>query len=244
MRRGREAAVAEYQASEADAIATRLAIAAQTADVYTAIRGLQVRLDIAKRQVRSQEDLLDKVRLLHSRGLAAEYQIQQTEGELSQVRASVPVLQAGLDAAMNALDVVLGTPPGTHRAELSAPGTIPRAPKLATTGSPSDLLRRRPDLIAAEHRLIAANARIGEAVSEYYPKFSLDALLGSTTTSGGNLFSRKNGTASLIEVLNADETLLRASDGRAQAHTESARAAIAAFRALGGGWNPEHLVSR
>ncbi|MCW2293777.1 NodT family efflux transporter outer membrane factor (OMF) lipoprotein [Pseudomonas sp. BIGb0408] len=323
LRRGREAAVAEYQASEAGVVATRLAIAAQTADVYTVIRGLQVRLEIAERQVKTQEDLLDKVRLLHSRGLAAEYQVDQTEGELSQVRASVPVLRAGLDAAMNALDVVLGAPPGTHRDELAAARAIPRAPQISETGSPADLLRRRPDLIAAERRLEAANARIGVAISEYYPKFSLGALIGSATTSGGNLFSSgasqsagvlglrwrlfdfgrinaqidqakgqeaealasyrlsvlratedvenafsalinresqastlvagetsltrarqssfiayQNGTASLIDVLNADETLLQASDARAQAQTESARAAIAAFRALGGGWQP------
>ncbi len=330
LRRGKEAALADYQASEAGAVATRLAVAAQTADVYTSIRGLQARLAIARRQVDTQQALLDKVRLLHSRGLAAEYQVQQTEGELAHVRASMPVLQAGLDAAMNAMDVMLGSAPGTHRAELAAASAIPRAPQLAATGTPADLLRRRPDLIAAERRLVASNARIGEAISEYYPKFSLSALLGSATTQSGNLFSAgaaqsagvlglrwrlfdfgrinaqidlakgqeaealaayresvlrasedvenafsalinretqaatltagetslasarqssftayRNGAASLIEVLNADQTLLRTADARAQAQTESARAAIAAFRALGGGWAPaEHLVIR
>ena len=330
LRRGREAALADYKASEAGVVATRLAVAAQTADVYTSIRGLQARLAIAERQVDTQQALLDKVRLLHARGLAADYQVQQTEGELSQVRASVPVLQTGLDAAMNAMDVMLGSAPGTHRAELAAASAIPRAPQLAATGTPADLLRRRPDLIAAERRLVASNARIGEAISEYYPKFSLSALLGSATTQSGNLFSAgaaqsagvlglrwrlfdfgrinaqidlakgqeaealaayresvlrasedvenafsalinretqaatltagetslasarqssftayRNGAASLIEVLNADQTLLRTADARAQAQTESARAAIAAFRALGGGWAPaEHLVIR
>ena len=106
LRRGREAALADYKASEAGVVATRLAVAAQTADVYTSIRGLQARLAIAERQVDTQQALLDKVRLLHARGLAADYQVQQTEGELSQVRASVPVLQTGLDAAMNAMDVM------------------------------------------------------------------------------------------------------------------------------------------
>ncbi|MER0040502.1 efflux transporter outer membrane subunit [Pseudomonas sp. MGal98] len=330
LRRGKEAALADYQASEAGVVATRLAVAAQTADIYTSIRGLQARLAIARRQVDTQQALLDKVRLLHSRGLAAEYQVQQTEGELAHVRASMPVLQAGLDAAMNALDVMLGSAPGTHRAELAAASAIPRAPQLAATGTPADLLRRRPDLIAAERRLVASNARIGEAISEYYPKFSLSALLGSATTQSGNLFSAgaaqsagvlglrwrlfdfgrinaqidlakgqeaealaayresvlrasedvenafsalinretqaatltagetslasarqssftayRNGAASLIEVLNADQTLLRTADARAQAQTESARAAIAAFRALGGGWaSAEHLVIR
>lgn len=329
LRRGREATLADYQASEAGVVATRLAVAAQTADIYTTLRGLQTRLAIAQWQVDTQQELLEKVRLLHGQGLAAQFQVQQTEGQLSQVKASVPVLQTGLDAAMNALDVMLGTPPGTHRAELSGAGAIPRAPQLASTGSPADLLRRRPDLIVAERRLVAANARIGMAISEYYPTFSLSALLGSATTQGGNLFSSgaaqsagvlglrwrlfdfarinaqidqakgqqaealaayrqsvlrasedvenafsalvnretqtatltagetslssarqssfvayQNGAASLIEVLNADETLLRASDAKAQAQTESARAAIAAFRALGGGWSPQHLALR
>ncbi|SDB59675.1 efflux transporter outer membrane subunit [Pseudomonas sp. NFACC13-1] len=334
LRRGREAALAEYQASEAGAAATRLAVAAQTADTYITLRGLQARLDIANRQVKTQQDLLEKVRLLYSKGLAASYQVRQTEGELAQVQATVPVLQTGLDAAMNALDVMLGTPPGTHRPQLTETGSIPLPPQISGMGTPADLLRRRPDLIVAERRLAASNARIGEAVAEYYPKFSLSALLGSATTvSAGHLFSGgasqasgalglrwrlfdfgrinaqidqakgqeaealaayrqsalratedvenafsalvnretqattltageaslsearrssfiayQKGTASLIDVLNADETLLQASDARAQARTESARAAVAAFRALGGGWQapqpPQPIASR
>ncbi|WP_347168722.1 efflux transporter outer membrane subunit [Pseudomonas salmasensis] len=333
LRRGHEAALAEYQVSEAGVAATRLAIAAQTADIYITVRGLQARLDIAKRQVKTQEQLLEKVQLLHGKGLAATYEVRQTEGELSQAQATVPALQTGLDAAMNALDVLLGTPPGTYRTQLASQGTIPVAPQLNDTGTPADLLRRRPDLIAAERRLAASSARIGEATAEYYPKFSLGALLGSATAvSGGNLFTGgasqsagilglrwrlfdfgrinaqidqakgqeaealaayrqsvlratedvenafsalvnreaqattlttgehaltqarqssftayEKGTASLIDVLHADETLLRASDARAQARTESARAAVAAFRALGGGWQasePQPVATR
>ncbi|WP_339425684.1 efflux transporter outer membrane subunit [Pseudomonas proteolytica] len=333
LRRGREAALAEYQASEAGVAATRLAIAAQTADIYITVRGLQARLDIANRQVKTQEQLLEKVQLLYGKGLAASYEVRQTEGALSQVQATVPALQIGLDAAMNALDVILGTPPGTHRPQLASQGTIPLAPQLKDTGTPADLLRRRPDLIVAERRLAASSARIGEASAEYYPKFSLGALLGSATAvSGGNLFTGgasqsagvlglrwrlfdfgrinaqidqakgqeaealaayrqsvlratedvenafsalmnrelqattlttgedaltqarqssftayEKGTASLIDVLHADETLLRSSDARAQARTESARAAVAAFRALGGGWqapDPKPVATR
>jgi len=324
LRRGREAALADYQASEAGVAATRLAVAAQTADIYITLRGLQTRLAIANKQVSTQQELLEKVQLLHSKGLAAEYQVRQTEGALAQVQATVPVLQTGLDAAMNALDVMLGTPPGTHRAQLTTPGAIPQAPQITSTGTPADLLRRRPDIIVAERHLAASSARIGVAISEYYPKFSLSALLGSATVvSSGNLFSSgasqsagvlglrwrlfdfgrinaqiaqakgqeaealaayrlsvlratedvenafsalinretqaailtggetalasarqssfvayRQGTASLIDVLHNDETLLQASDARAQAQTESARAAVATFRVLGGGWQP------
>lgn len=329
LRRGREAALAEYRASQAGAVATRLTVAAQTADIYIDIRGLQTRLEVARRQVQTQQELLSTVNLLHGEGLAAELQVRQVEGALAQVRASVPVLETGLDAAMNALDVMLGSPPGTHRAELAEVGAIPAAPQIAATGSPGELLRRRPDLIAAERQLAASSARIGAAIAEYYPKLSLSGLIGSATAvSSGNLFSNaasqaagvlglrwrlfdfaridaqidlakgqeaerlaayrlaalratedvenafsalvrreeqasllaqgvdslgrardaafaayRKGVVSLIEVLQADENLLSASDARAQAQTESARAAVAAFKALGGGWQPREAAA-
>jgi NodT family efflux transporter outer membrane factor (OMF) lipoprotein len=323
LRRSREAARAEYQASEAGAVATRLTVAAQTADVYVTMRGLQARIAIAREQAETRRQLLSTVKLQYEKEIAAELQVRQAEGSLAQVEAQIPALEAGLDAAMNALDVLLGAQPGTYRAELSMAGSIPIAPGLAETGTPAEMIRRRPDLLVAERRLAAANARIGMAISEYYPKFSLGALLGSATAvSNGNLFTtsanqaqgvlglrwrlfdfgrvdaqiaaargqeaealaayrlavlrateevensfsglvkreaqvgiltqgelslaraRENslaayegGVVSLIEVLNADGDLLQIRDAKAQAQTEAARAAIASFRALGGGWD-------
>ncbi|MFU2510225.1 efflux transporter outer membrane subunit [Pseudoalteromonas sp. ASV78] len=325
LRRGREAALADYQASEAGVAATRLAVAAQTADIYITIRGLQSRLDVAQRQVQTQQELLAIIKLLYNKGLAAELEVRQVEGALAMVQASVPVLETGLDAAMNALDVMLGAPPGTYRAELTDMGVIPIAPMLVDMGTPRDLLRRRPDLIMAERQLAAANARIGVAMAEYYPKLSLNGLLGSATSlSGGNLFSHsanqatgllglrwrlfdfgridaqigqakgqeaetlaayrlavlrasedvenalsmlvnrelqtniltqgvdslsrarkasfsayQQGVVSLIEVLQADENLLRAEDLYTQSKISSAQAAVATFKALGGGWQPD-----
>jgi len=326
LRRGRDAARAEYAASEAGAVATRLAVAAHTADVYVTIRGLQARLAIARQQAETRRQLLALVKLLYGRGIAAELQVNQAEGALAQVEAQIPVLEAGLETAMNALDVLLAVQPGTYRSELSAAMPVPVAPGLAETGTPAEMIRRRPDLIVAERRLAAANARIGVAMAEYYPKFSLGALLGSATTiSSGNLFTsganqalgvlglrwrlfdfgrvdaqiaaargqeaetlaayrlavlraaedvenafsalvkreaqvgiltqgesslaraRENadaayrgGVVSLIEVLDADANLLQVRDAKAQAQTEVARAAIASFRALGGGWDARH----
>jgi len=229
--RGREAAAAELQSSQAGALATRLAVAAQTADIYLLIRGLQARLTVAHQQVRTQEDLLAKVRLLSSKGLAPEFQAQQTEGALAQAKAALPVLESSLDTAMNAMDVILGTPPGTHRSELVAPGEIPATPTGIATGSPSDLLRRRPDLIVAERRLAAANARIGAAVSEYYPKLSLSGLVGSATTvSSSNLFS--GGAAQATGVLGLRWRLF--DFGRINAQIEQAKGqeaeTLAAYR--------------
>jgi len=322
LRHGRDAARAEYVASEAGAVATRLAVAAHTADVYVTIRGLQARIAIVTQQAQTRRQLLTLIKQQYEKGIAAELQVNQAEGSLAQVEAQIPVLEAGLDSAMNALDVLLAVQPGTFRAELSPAMPIPVAPGLAETGTPSEMIRRRPDLIVAERRLAAANARIGVAISEYYPKFSLGALLGSATTiSSSNLFTSgasqglaffglrwrlfdfgrvdaqiaaargqeaealaayrlavlratedvenalsalvkreaqvgiltqgessfarardhadaayKGGVVSLIEVLDADGNLLQVRDAKAQAQTDAARAAIASFRALGGGW--------
>lgn len=189
LRRGKEAASAAYQASEAGVVATQLAVTAQTADTYIAIRGLQARLEIARQQTANRRKMLSIVELQHQKGVAPELHVRQAQGALSQVEATVPVLEAALDSAMNSLDVLLGVQPGTHREDFRDVAAIPDAPAIGHTGTPADLIRRRPDLIVAERRLAAANARIGMAMSEYFPKFSLGALLGTATTASGNLFT-------------------------------------------------------
>jgi len=322
----RDAARADWQASEAGAMAARLSVAAQVADAYVTIRMLQARLDVARAQLDTQQRLVDLVALQYDKGVVAELQLRQAEGARSQVRASVPALSNQLDVAMNALDVLIGVQPGSTRAELAAQAPIPAPPAIATAGGPTALLRRRPDIIAAERALAASNARIGVAVAEYYPKFSLSGLLGTATTAAGGLFTGgatqangmmglrwrlfdfgrvdaeikaakgrhvealaayrlavlrasqdvedafstlvqqemratslnegeaslararnasmaayKGGMVSLMEVLDADRRLLETRDGAIQARAAATRGAIASFRALGGGWNPQTI---
>lgn len=189
LRRSKESAKAQYQASQAGVVATRLMVAGRTADLYIAIRGLQARLGIAQEQVNTRQRLLATIKQQYERGVAARLQLEQADGALQQAAATVPVLETFLANAMNAMDVMVGVQPGTYRAELEIPAPIPIAPQLANTGTPADLMRRRPDLIVAERQLAAANAQIGVAVSDYYPKFSLGALVGTATTSSHDIFS-------------------------------------------------------
>lgn len=190
LRRGQEAAADSYQASEAGAVAARLAVAAQVADSYVVVRGLQARLEIARAQVATQQKLVDTVRLQYTKGIASDLQLHQAEGALAQVRSTIPGLEDGTNAAMNALDVLLGVQPGTVRARLATPAPIPQAPAITDAGGPADLLRRRPDIIVAERHLAASNALVGQAMAEYYPKVSLTGLLGTASTVGtGALFT-------------------------------------------------------
>lgn len=318
----RDAARADWQASAAAATAARLAIAAQAADTYVAIRSLQARLDVARGQQGVQQRLVDLIALQYRKGVAAELQLRQAEGALAQVKAIVPELEQQLDTAMNALDVLLGVQPGTMRPELATVQPVPAPPAVSGAGGPAALLRRRPDIIASERTLAASNARIGVAMAEYYPKFSLGGLLGTATMGVGGLFggnatqasgvlglrwrlfdfgridaeiaaargrnaealaayrltvlrasedvenafsglikqqaraeilgegessldkarasafaAYKGGVSSLLEVLDADRRLLETRDAGVQARTAATRAAIASFRALGGGWD-------
>lgn len=189
LRRGAEAARDEAEVAEAQQLGVRVSIVADAADAYFQARGDQARLVIAQSQVETDVRLLELVRLRFSRGAAAEKEVAQAEALLAEARATIPPLRTALEAQLNRLDVLMGVQPGTYASELSKPADIPGAPALPSGQSASDLLRRRPDIIAAERRLAASNARIGVAVSEYYPKVSLSALLGFESLSSGHLFS-------------------------------------------------------
>jgi NodT family efflux transporter outer membrane factor (OMF) lipoprotein len=323
LRREHEATRAEAAAAEAGAAGVRITIAAEAADAYLQVRAFQGRLDVARRQIGVQQDLVGVIRQRAAQGVAAERELHQALAGLEGVEASVPPLEAGLAAQLNRLDVLMGAQPGTWRAELVATSEMPAPPQLAAGDGPADLLRRRPDVLAAEQRLTAANARIGAAISDYYPKVSISALVGFSTVGGGrflsgeaaqrqvgagfgwrlfdfgrvdaevagargreaealaayrgtvlhavedveNAFSSlvqeqrrtealerqiadlataraqaraayEGGALSLIEVLEADRDLLTARDQLVQARAGADRAAVTAYRALGGGWSP------
>ena len=192
LRRGAEAARDEAAAAEAQQLGVRISIVAEAADSYFQARGDQARLAIAQSQVETDTRLLELVRLRFSRGASAEKEVAQAEALLAQARATIPPLRTALEAQLNRLDVLMGAQPGTYASELSKPADIPSAPAIPPGQNAPDLLRRRPDVIAAERRLAAANARIGVAIAEYYPKVSLSALLGFESLSASHLWSAES----------------------------------------------------
>ncbi len=178
LRRASEAARASYQASVAAQVGARLTVAAQTADAYVLVRTFQARLKLAEQQEDTQCQIEALTDQLFERGLVSAAQRDEVQDVSAEAEAGTPVLKAALEAQFDRLEVLVGLKPGSLRHRLSKPANIPWAPFPNASGGPAALVRRRPDVIAAERILAASNARIGAAVSNYYPKMSLSSLVG------------------------------------------------------------------
>lgn len=187
LRRGVEAADAELQAAEATQLGVRVSVAAEVADAYLRLRGDQARLAVTHEQIDTDQHLLELVQLRFSHEVASEREVAQAEALLAQARGALQPLEIDREAQLNRLDVLLGVQAGTMARDLSVISPIPAAPAVPADSPAGDLLRRRPDVIVAERTLAAANARIGVAISDYYPKVSLSGLLGFESLTSGQL---------------------------------------------------------
>jgi NodT family efflux transporter outer membrane factor (OMF) lipoprotein len=178
----------EAQATETDRIGIRVTVAADAADAYLQVRGYQARLEIARDQIATDEHLLQLVKNRQAAGAGTAREIAQAQALLQQARSTVPLLRLSLEKQLNRLDVLMGAQPGTYAHELDTVTAIPSIPAIGNQ-EPTEVLRRRPDIIAAEQRLAASNERIGVAISEYYPKLSLTGVLGLDSLNSGHLFT-------------------------------------------------------
>jgi len=188
IRHNASAARDEVQAAEAGHTGTRIIVAADAADAYLQIRGYQARIAVAKSQIETDEHLLKLVQNRYDAGAASRREISQAEALLQQARSTIPLLKLSLEKQLNRLDVLMGVQPGTYARELDAVTQIPSIPSIGSQ-EPTEVLRRRPDIIAAERRLAAANERIGIAMAEYYPKISLSGLLGLDSLNSRTLWT-------------------------------------------------------
>lgn len=191
LRRTAQAARAEAQAAEAERLGTRISVSADSADAYLQVRGDQARLIVAEKQIDVDSRLLDLVRQRRARGVASDREVAQADALLQQARTTIPLLRIDLEAELNRLDVLMGAQPGTYAKELATAADVPAIPVISSGDRPLDVLRRRPDVIAAERQVAAANARIGVAISDYYPKISLSGVLGFESLTGSDLFSSR-----------------------------------------------------
>lgn len=319
----------EAQAAEAARMGVRISVVAEAADAYFRIREAQASQALLQMQVDADRRLAQLTATQVAAGVATDRAEDDAQTTLEVDQAELAGLQDQRQQQGYRLDVLMGDAPGTDRFHLRASvDTNWTVPGIPADIFPAALMRRRPDVIAAERRLAAQTESIGAAMSQYYPSLSLGGLLGFERLGTGGLFesaafqpallagihwrlfdfgkvdaevaaarggraealsdyrrtvlraaedvedalsslakvdaqerrwqqvvdadarSRASigrsfhaGASSMLDVLGRERTLLLARRMRATLRTDRARATVEVFRALGGGWSPDHAPS-
>jgi NodT family efflux transporter outer membrane factor (OMF) lipoprotein len=228
-RRAIESADESLQASVANYDSTLVSLTANVASFYIAIRTLERRLAIARQNVETQKESLQIAQARFEGGTTSQRDVEQAKTVLASTQATVPVLLTQLRQAQDALSVLLGRPPSSLADQLAgATGKIPAPPPQVVVGIPADLLRRRPDVRAAEYNAMAQCAQIGVAKADLFPAFSLTGSFGFFSTDVGKntlrqMFNRPNRTGSAGPALQWDilnygrlRNLVRVQDARFQ----------------------------
>lgn len=224
LRLATESEEAALQATGADLGALQVALVGQLASSYFELRGLQQQLQVAEQNVALQKETLDIVSARTKVGRGTEFDRVRARAQLQRTQAVLPSLHAGIRAAMHRIAVITGQPPAALIATLdnqsSTPEALPVAWPEISVDSPGAVLRRRPDIAAAERRLASATARIGVATADLFPRFTLGGLLGSVASDSSDLFTGSSESRRIA--LGIDWTFL--DYGRVRARIESADA--------------------
>lgn len=178
LRRGAEAAEADVGASAESLRDVQVTLAAEVARNYVELRTAERRLAVTEASVAAREESYALTQWRLQAGLVSELDAAQARTELESARAALPALRGAVSGAQFRLAVLLGRHPGALRERLAPTAAVPLAGAAAASGIPADVLRRRPDVRAAERRLAAQTARLGAAEAARYPSFRLSGSIG------------------------------------------------------------------
>lgn len=182
----REAALAQFLATDEARQAAQLSLVAQVARSYLAERALAEQRTIAEQALASRESALGVTRQRFEAGASSALELRQAESLVEAARVSLASIDRQQAQANNALVQLTGTPAGELPPARDLTEQLPVAD--IGPGLPSELLVNRPDIRSAEQQLIAANANIGAARAAFFPSVSLTTTLGRTSTELGGLF--------------------------------------------------------
>ncbi|MGE8360139.1 efflux transporter outer membrane subunit [Pseudomonas sp.] len=183
-----EASEAQIEVAEADYYQVQVSLIAELVDAYGNLRGAQLRERIARENLKNQQESRGITEQLRDAGVGSELDVLRADARLAATEASVPQLQAQQVRAKNRIATLLGQRPDQLSVDLSAQ-PLPAIAKALPIGDPAELLRRRPDVHAAERQLAAATANIGVATADLFPRVSLSGFLGFTAGRGSQLGS-------------------------------------------------------
>jgi multidrug efflux system outer membrane protein len=187
IRRGVQARGALLGAAEEDLRDIRVSLAAELARVYFELRGAQEQLAVAQRNGENQRRTLQLTRQRLDAGRGTAFDTERAQAQLSITLASVPRFEAQVAAAQYRIGVLVGRPPAGVARELEQVVTTPSLPTTVAVAAPDSLIRRRPDVAAAERRIAAEHAFVGAAKAEYLPRLNLGGSAGFSSAEFGDL---------------------------------------------------------
>lgn len=178
------AASADVRATAADLYATQVSLVAEVARNYAELRTSQGRLDIARRNEATQAETLELTGFRAQAGLVSSVDVEQARTNLEQTRAQIPTLDTSIAQSIHRLATLAGLEPSALVPQLSRAAALPAVPVQVAAGIPAETLRQRPDVRAAEERILAETARLAQAKTRRYPRFSLSGSIGTEILTG------------------------------------------------------------
>jgi outer membrane protein, multidrug efflux system len=155
-----------------------VSLEAEVAQTYAQLRGAQANAEMSRENVVLEQDILQLTEQRSRQGLTSDLDVQTANAELTSTEAQGPVYDRQAGQALNTLAVLVGRTPGALNAELAEAAPLPPVPPDVPIGLPASLVRRRPDIRAAEARLHAGIAGVGVAVAQLFPDVSLSGTFG------------------------------------------------------------------
>jgi multidrug efflux system outer membrane protein len=188
---GKAAAIADYEATKADLRAAKLSLAAQISKAWFATLEGREQAKLAGGTVSNYKNTTERVRSRYEQGLQSSLDLRLALSSLSSAEALLEQRNQQLDLGIRQLEILIGDYPA---AQLEVEQELPGVPPLPPAGVPSELVSRRPDLVAAERRMWTAGARWTQARRALYPSFNLSAGIGTSTSDflqvfNGNFFT-------------------------------------------------------
>lgn len=178
VRRSVEQARAQAEAQEEAANDSLTSMQSDVAQAYVQLRGAQAMQASQEENVRTAQESFGLTARRQRSGLSTGVDVEQARTQLLNSQRQLPQYDKQRQQAINRLNVLIGSMPGTLDAQLQAPAPFPSLPDVVGVGVPSTLARRRPDIRQAEAQLHAATAGVGVAVAQFYPDISLTGSLG------------------------------------------------------------------
>jgi NodT family efflux transporter outer membrane factor (OMF) lipoprotein len=170
----------------------QVSVAAEVARTYFDLRGAQRQLAVAQRNAANQQKIVKLTQDRLAAGSGTAFDTERAKSVLYLTLASTPLLESQITLDKNRLAVLLGRAPAALPAALLDSGSLPRLPDTLYVGSPSQLVRRRPDVLRAERQLAAQSLFVGAARAEYLPRVTVGARAGYVANSVDSLFKRGN----------------------------------------------------